>query len=93
MTEQTGFDAFTPQQRGMTEGDPIAAPEARPMPVQPPPVLMANDGEFTHYVWLADGRVLRAALAGHPDTLGARHYETDASGVETSVPIVGVYPR
>lgn len=73
---------------------PVGAPEPRPV-AQPEPVEDDPDA-FTHYVWLADGRVIRANLAGHPDVLGSRHYEKDGDGddaVETSVPIVGVYAR
>lgn len=69
---------------------PVGAPEVRTV-AEPAPVD-ADPNSFTHYVWLADGRVIRANLPGHSDVLGSRHYEMDGD-VEVSVPIVGVYSR
>lgn len=70
-------------------GEPPARPVAEPEPVSLDPDL------FTHYVHLADGRVLRANLPGHPEMLGSRYYEKgdEEDAEETSVPIIGVYAR
>ena len=79
--------------------DPNVAPigEAPPRPVATPATVEDDPNVFTHYVHLADGRVLRANLnSSHTDALGSRYYETNGDGedaVETSVPIIGVYAR
>lgn len=73
---------------------PIGEPEVRPVAESEP--AKDDPDAFTHYVHLADGRVLRANLPGHPETVGSRYYETKGEGedaVETSVPVIGVYAR
>jgi hypothetical protein len=94
----TGDTRFADTGRTVSKDAPVTAPDARPMPVQPVPQAVDSDNPdaFTHYAWLADGRVLRVNLAGHTDTLGSRYYEKDGEGddaVETSVQIVAVYAR
>jgi hypothetical protein len=91
MTDNAFAGQTTDRQPVDSAATPIGDAPARP--VAQPVVLEADPNAFTHYVWLADGRVLRAALTGNVDSLGSRHYETDDSGAETSVPIVGVYAR
>jgi hypothetical protein len=78
-----------------TEGDggiftvPEPAPAA-PAPKAPEP---ATEDTFTHYVHLADGRVLRADLSKITEHIGNRYYENRGEDSETSTEIIGVYPR
>ena len=53
----------------------------------------ATADSFTHYVHLADGRVLKADLSGISEHIGARYYENRGEDNETSTEIIGVYPR
>jgi len=53
----------------------------------------ATGDSFTHYVHLADGRVLRADLSQITEHIGDRYYENRGEDNETSTSIIGVYPR
>lgn len=74
--------------------DIFTVPEPAPAkPVVPEPVAPATASSFTHYVHLADGRVLRADLSKITETIGDRYYENRGSASESSTVIIGVYPR
>ena len=68
-----------------------------PAPDVPKPseqkVEPATDETFTHYVHLADGRVLKADLSKLTEHIGNRYYENRGEDNESSVEIIGVYPR
>jgi len=57
----------------------------------PEPVPPADGPDFTHYVHLADGRVIRHYMA---EPLGTYYREADDGSDEvTNTQIIGVYPR
>jgi hypothetical protein len=83
--EDTTSPETVPETAPVPEVRPMPEPEAAPVPDDP--------DAFTHYVHLADGRILKANLTAHTDTLGQRFYEKGADGAETSTGIIGVYAK
>lgn len=78
---------------GKANGAAVEPNETRVVAPIPEPEISDDPDEFTHYVHLADGRVLRANLHGkHTDTLGTRFYEGEGDD-EKSAGIIGVYSR
>ena len=85
-------DEKAPENDAAPEVTPFEPQDARPV-AEPEPVENDPDS-YTHYIHLADGRVLRANLHGIPlDTIGSRYYENQGEANESSAQVIGVYNR
>lgn len=73
--------------------DIFTVPEPAPAVVAPAAPAPATAETFTHYVHLADGRVLHADLSQLTEHYGERYYENRGTASEKSTVIIGVYPR
>jgi hypothetical protein len=92
------------QQAAPVQNQPEAAPRpqdgvyvpperpqiAEPTPEQSGPEVTDGD-DFSHYIHLADGRVIKARLDEHP--VGDMFTENADSDHPTMTRVIGVYPR
>lgn len=98
---QIAPDVYPPssERNGVTEpaasADTFTVPKPAPDKPKPEDVKLepATADSFTHYVHLADGRVLRADLSKVTEHIGNRYYENIGEDNETSAEIIGVYSR
>lgn len=92
-----GFGPVTPAQKynapAAPASDIFTVPEPAPAKKEPEAPAPATAETFTHYVHLADGRVLRADLSAITEHIGDRYYEDRNTDNERSTIITGVYPR
>lgn len=94
MTDAT-FPVVPAEGTGNAPGGTFTVPPPAPDTPKPSEKKMepATDDSFTHYVHLADGRVLKADLSSLTEHIGNRYYENRGEDNELSTEIIGVYPR
>jgi len=84
-----------PQDSSPADTGAFTVPPPAPEKPKPEEVRLepATADSFTHYVHLADGRVLRADLSKVTEHIGNRYTENRGTDYQTSTEIIGVYPR